>query len=449
MFAESVPKPVLEQVTRVFPFDAFSEVFVCWSGSFRFEQTVAQASTGIRIVGSDVGLLSCALGVLAATGSTVAFEFVERLAFVERQLVGEPDAVRVAALLVALEMGRYTGPSEFAALHLTHYETSFAAYLSKASEKLAGFLGALRIDAFLPRDPREHALEGLKRGAAIVGYPPLKGGGDPGSRFLARNTRWMAPGFNPLSADDVAAWVHGLDDARASYCILTLAPVEGLRPAATFSTTSRRVVHVYARTARSSFARQEYTLKPFKYEAVRAEDLRPESRVELLPVGAGEMNFLKERYLAKNIAHVPGHLNFLVFVDRKLAGGFIYTRAKHDPTRTLYLLSDFSVSRERRVSKLVAMMATSKLTVAIAVRKLLIAVQQIVTTAFTDKPISMKYRGIYDLTGRGPGHLQYASAVRRQSPQDIYREWYERHASEEGRRPGHAARHAHRSRPAP
>jgi hypothetical protein len=448
MFAESVPKPVLEQVVRVFPLDAFSEVYVCSSGSFRFEQTIAQASTGVRIVGSDVTLLPCALGTLAASGKSVGFEFVERLAFVERLLSGESDAVRVAALLVACEMGRYTGPSEFAALHLGHYERGFSAYLSRASEKLAGFLGGLRLDGFFPRDPREHAAQAIQRGAAVVGSPALKGSGDAASRFLARNTRWAAPAWNQLDADDVAAWVRELDAAGAAYCVLTQVPVEGLRPAAAFSTTSRRTVHVYARTPSSSYARQAYSLKPFKYDAVQAEDLRPESRVEILPIGAGEMNFLKERYLSKNIAHVPGHLNFLVYVDRKLAGGFIYTRAKHDPTKTLYLLSDFSVSRERRVSKLIALLATCKLTVGIAERKLLIAVQHIVTTAFTDKPISMKYRGIYELTGRGPGHLQYASAVRRQSPQDIYREWYERHASEEGRRPGHAARNARRPRPA-
>ncbi len=129
MFAESVPKPVLEQVARVFAFDAFSEVYVCSSGSFRFEQVIAQACTGVRIVGSDVALLPFALGTLAATGTSVAFEFVERLAFVERLLSGESDAVRVAALLVACEMGRYTGPSEFAALRLRHYEQGFSAYL--------------------------------------------------------------------------------------------------------------------------------------------------------------------------------------------------------------------------------------------------------------------------------------------------------------------------------
>ena len=33
----------------------------------------------------------------------------------------------------------------------------------------------------------------------------------------------------------------------------------------------------------------------------------------------------------------------------------------------------------------------------------------ILTTAFTDKPVSMKYRGVYELMKRGEGFLQYTT----------------------------------------
>ncbi len=32
------------------------------------------------------------------------------------------------------------------------------------------------------------------------------------------------------------------------------------------------------------------------------------------------------------------------------------------------------------------------------------------TTAFTDKPVSMKYRGVFELAKRGKGFLNYAAA---------------------------------------
>jgi hypothetical protein len=60
--------------------------------------------------------------------------------------------------------------------------------------------------------------------------------------------------------------------------------------------------------------------------------------------------------------------------------------------------------------------------------KLLLRFARVETTVFTDKPVSMKYRGIFELKARKPGFLQYVSPVRRQGVQAIYREWFERYA---------------------
>ncbi len=70
------------------------------------------------------------------------------------------------------------------------------------------------------------------------------------------------------------------------------------------------------------------------------------------------MNFLKDIYLAKGITHTAGLANFLVMIDGHLAGGFIYSRDKWGGD-FLYLLSDFALSPRSRVSKLIAMLATS------------------------------------------------------------------------------------------
>ena len=58
--------------------------------------------------------------------------------------------------------------------------------------------------------------------------------------------------------------------------------------------------------------------------------------------------------------------------------------------------------------------------------KLMQRISGIYSTAFTDKPVSMKYRGIFELVGRKPGMLNYASKVRRQTPTAIYAEWHQR-----------------------
>src|ERR1039457_4013949 len=75
-----------------------------------------------------------------------------------------------------------------------------------------------------------------------------------------------------------------------------------------------------------------------------------------------------------------------------------------DKTRELYLLSDFSIVRERRISKLIPMIATCREVMEPINRRLLIRVERISTTAFTTNAVSMKYRGIFELDKRTPDH---------------------------------------------
>src|SRR5690606_12208351 len=116
--------------------------------------------------------------------------------------------------------------------------------------------------------------------------------------------------------------------------------------------------------------------------------------------------------------------------DGMLAGAFIFSMAQYgDKIHNIYMLSDFSTSRHRKLSKLIPMLATSRDVIAHVNRQYLIDIQEVYTTAFTTKPISMKYRGIYKLAKRGEGFLNYSSAVRQQSPQEIFREWYRKYAN--------------------
>jgi hypothetical protein len=85
------------------------------------------------------------------------------------------------------------------------------------------------------------------------------------------------------------------------------------------------------------------------------------------------------------------------------------------------------------------MLATSSTVTARLEIKLVQRIDSIVTTAFTSKPVSMKYRGIFELVGRSPGKLNYASQIRHQTPAAIYAEWFQRFVAN-ARHPGAAGR---------
>ena len=51
------------------------------------------------------------------------------------------------------------------------------------------------------------------------------------------------------------------------------------------------------------------------------------------------------------------------------------------------------------------------------------------TTAFTDKPVSMKYRGLFDVHSRGEGRINYVGQAGRWSLEEGYQWWKTNHST--------------------
>ncbi|MBI1209564.1 MAG: hypothetical protein GC191_20065 [Azospirillum sp.] len=78
------------------------------------------------------------------------------------------------------------------------------------------------------------------------------------------------------------------------------------------------------------------------------------------------------------------------------------------------------------------MQATGEVPIRELELKLVQRITRVFTTAFTNKPVSMKYRGLFDLVSRKQGMLNYASAVRPADPQTLYAEWFRRFHRDRG-----------------
>ncbi|MBI1207233.1 MAG: hypothetical protein GC191_08085 [Azospirillum sp.] len=424
MFTGAVPKPALEQITRVVDFSAWNKVFVGCSGSFRFERAVRQRHPGVELVSNDVSLLTCAIGALA-TGWVFPIAFTGRLAFVEDHVADFAD--RVAAVTVALEMAKYKGANAWAESHFSFYREGFAGHLARARASVLGFVAGLPLTGFHAGDFRDQVGRAAAEGGGVAAFPPTyKGGYERLYRFLEENSEWPAPAYEVWDPKQLGAWVSELAAARVPYCVVADHQLEGLTPVAVYRGTANKPVYSYADRGASSVRAQGHKLEPFAYRPVDPASLKPESKVELIRATAAQMNFLKDKYLAKGINHVSGLANYLVLVDGALAGGFIYAREKFGGSDGIYLLSDFAIVRDGRLSKLVAMQATGAVPIRDLELKMVQRITRIFTTAFTNKPVSMKYRGIFDLVARKEGMLNYAGTVRRVDPQAIYTEWFRR-----------------------
>ena len=237
---------------------------------------------------------------------------------------------------------------------------------------------------------------------------------------------WPEPSYDVFDPDDLPAWIESLREAGGQFWVGADRQLPKLEPAFAFFSGRNRPVFSYATATTTSVRSRVGKATSFKYEALDATTLKASSKVTLVPIKSEHMSFLKDKYLALGLEHVTGMYNVAVYIDGALAGGFIYSRDTSGRLDVLYLLSDFSVSRDRRLSKLIAMLAASEVPVRAFDRVLAQKSRLVMTTAFTDKPVSMKYRGIYELHARKTGFLQYRSEVRSGSPDEVYRDWWRR-----------------------
>ncbi|WP_394849682.1 hypothetical protein LZC95_19795 [Pendulispora brunnea] len=438
LFVGAIPRPFAEQALRVFDLQGSTEVFVCCSGSFRFEQGLMARSPDAVVHSNDVSLLSCAIGSLA-TGEPLAYHFKNDLEFLEEAVCGGSPLERLAALSLAVRMSHFHGASDHARRHREHFRVNVGYYLGLSKDRVAKYMETIRVRHFFAGDFRDHAAQAVQKGATLFAWPPTyRGGYERLYKFVDQNTEWSPPSYRVFDPKDLEGWVSTLRELGARFAVCADQRLEGLRPVGMYSAGRSKPLYLYASSGRNpSLRKRPETSDAIRYEPCDPCKLTETSRVTVALADNRVMNALKDKYLLAGLVHVTGQMGFVVFLDGALAGGYLYSDLRslsgfRDPrlqrNTGIYLLSDFAVSRKRRLSKLVCMLASGQESVDVYDRRRLQRTVALVTTAFTERPVSMKYRGVFDLLTRRPGVLNYISEVRRADNQAIYREWWRRYA---------------------
>jgi hypothetical protein len=435
MFFGAVPKQAIEQVTRTVPFTEWRDVFVGCSGSFRFDRAVHDVHPTVRVHANDVSLISCSLGALV-TGAPFPMTFKGRFAFVEEHLAGKPLLFRCGAIQIAQEMAKYRGKNAFAVSHFAHYQERFAEFLTIAALRLERYIEPLKVASFHGGDFRDQAGRAFAAGGGVAAFPPTyKNDYERLYRFVDENADWQRPAYRLWNPAELESWIDELKEMGVRYCVLVERKLTRHDPATVFY-GQLKPVYTYADRALSSVKRLPRAAQAFAYTPCDVDALTPSSKVEIINATSAQMNFLKDSHLAKEIQHTNGIANFLVMLDGRLAGGFIFIRAKYGENG-IYMLCDFSMGAKTRLSKLIIMLATSETILSRMEIKLMQRIENVYTTAYTTRPVSMKYRGVFELMKRFPERLYYASKVRRQTPAEIYADWFQRFLAN-ARHPGGA-----------
>ena len=435
MFQGTIPTEALTQLRHVVPLDTWHGIQVACSGSFKFEAFFRQHYPDLPLIGNDVSLFSCSLGELAA-GRELAFRFVERLAFVEDVLGPRASyARRVAAVQVAADMTAYRGDNVWARRHFAWYQAHFSDYLDQVEQRLVERVVPLRLQDFILGDWVAAMRAAVAQGYGVVSFPPVyKRGYEKLYKWLDANTEWQAPAYAEYDPKTLVNHLHWLTEQGADWCIVSEQDLPEIPRFGKLQKGRALPYYLYGQSRHSTLrVLGHHSSASFRYQTIDLARLGPATRVKVGRCDGKAIMHLKDIYLAKNIIHAAGRFEFVVFLDDMLLGVLSFAKSKVDyfGLKTLYLQSDVCTTSEGRLSKLLCQLARSGETLAPVDRIMFERHQYVVTTAFSRHPVSMKYRGVFELVKRTPAEggfqLQYGNQVSDLSHQQCYAWWWEKY----------------------
>nr|DAX86174.1 MAG TPA: hypothetical protein [Caudoviricetes sp.] len=427
MFIGSLPKKVIQQAMSHIDLNNWRGVHVCCSGSFKIEQAIRSVNTTIPIHSNDVSLISSIVGY-AKTGYEIVFNFKNDLDYLNKYLSTDAET-QLALIAYAMQLGKYKSDNQYCNARRDFLEREIEAIIQSNKERAKKYLEQVSISSFFCGDFIQHIEAAKDSGSGVMVFAPTyKGGYERLYKVINDNVDWASEPsyeiYDPKQTHDI---IERLYDENRNFIFFVDQQYDDIKPTMVYE-GSNKPIFAYTNSRKSSIRRDSNRARAFKYTAIDTNLIGEKSKVTAVVATSETMNFLKDIYLAKGIKHKNGMFNVLFYVDGMLAGGAIYSLPQFgDKLRQIYILSDFSLSRRRKLSKLIAMLATSKQIIDYINKKYFINIERVLTTAFTKKPVSMKYRGIFRLDAKKDGFLNYSSEVRDKTLDEIYGEWFKKY----------------------
>lgn len=180
-----------------------------------------------------------------------------------------------------------------------------------------------------------------------------------------------------------------------------------------------------------------------KHYYIERDKFAKASHIQILPVGyqftidtvitvrpcsVNDINYYKAFYMANKVNYTTGGDFGLVFMADDKAFGFTSFSKQFSTLSQIFMQSDFVVNSEtQRLSKLLIMLVKSHDVRKLIARKMYNYYDGVKTTVYTNSPVSMKYRGVFNLERRDEGKLMYSADFTENSLNELYSLWIKKY----------------------
>jgi len=388
------------------------QVYVGCSGAFTVELILSKASPKVKLWGNDVSLYSAVLGAYLA-GQTFRLEVrEEKFAWLEPYLADEEG--KAAAVMVLFEMLKFEKDKNFFQhRHWVHYMNTFADFHQGTMAKLRERKKEIRLEAYTSRDIYD-LLDEIPQGAVVIAFLPTYAGGyERMFKRLGEIFKWDEPSYGMIDEDRKKRILTKM--MERDYLYLDDREWKGLPLVALVRKARMKPVYIYSNMTalHRGVMKQHRTSEFVPYARLGDEDeITPASKLVIVPSTNRIVNYYRDVYLSKGVG-IPadGEVPLMVAVDGKVFGFLIYSRMQGGGD--VYLLADFVVNstRYRRLAKLLLLVTQTREVRRLLEEKFFLEIPKCRTMVFTDRPVSMKYRSLYELARRDPGKLVYETEL--------------------------------------
>jgi len=443
MFKGTIPQDMRAMLFEVAGTWQAKSLAVACSGNFTIERIFAERFT---LHSCDVSIYSGALGAFFARQPfrlELRPEFHEPFAWMLDGLKSTSGQVATLMILTtmgdALDKNGHPRRNPYYQRLLEGYQRQWPSLLEKTVARLEN--SPLTLASYSNMDAVDW-LPTLPTDVAVATFPPFFGG-DYEQMFSRLDLLfdWDKPAYQEIFEERRQMFLDALMN-RPNWALGTRERIDELEPYMRgMAQTSNRGVPLYL------YASSGATRVVSPHQATEAvsvqrliEGQEIGDKLWIAPLSYGQFAALRSQYMNEHIKPGMPTQAFAVLVDDKLIGCYALLkgyRTPHSSADSIYLLSDFPVAPTdyARLAKLVLYAALSKEANLLAERVSRSRIRYVVTTAFTDNYVSMKYRGLFDLHSRKDAgeksihkfQLQYISKAQRWTLNEGLAEWKRKH----------------------
>jgi len=382
-------------------------------GNFTIETVLSQAPDRPgEIISNDVSLYSSSLGAYF-TGTQLTGTSIAEAEYAWLETYLQDAESMVGAIVVLLEAAPFSSCRTAYHRRIYHELTdNFESYHQQAVGRLQKRRDALHVSEFVAADVKDF-FERRQDGDVFLSFMPTYAGGyEKLYQFLGKIIAWQdSPSYEIMDLDGKAellarvhesgSYVH-IDDVRRDEMKVVGIVDGGLgRPVYIHSDLDDVESEVYRRGSK--------TYRRPKVPLLQQDEVLDDLDVSFVALDNAEFAWVRDQHLSRNIMPADPSWRFGICVGGKLLGLTGFARGKDG--ETYYMMCDLAVASNvyRRLSKLICMVANTKEMHKILRQQTGRFWDTFTTTAFTKRPVSMKYRGVLTLLGRNKkeGKLNY------------------------------------------